>query len=279
MLCIGVARRSTNASTAPARAATQPKPPRQAQVAPNRQRAPRRRARGSRPIQTRLPHTDLVPNFSGTFHGGKRTGAGRPKTGRAVGVVHRRRSDVKKSLPIHVTTRFAREVGYLRTHKVYRVIRRALAAACQRRGFRICHFSLQRNHLHLIIEADSPAQLHKGMTGLLVRIARTLNRLRGRSGQVFPDRYHHAVKRTPTDVRNALRYVLANARHHAHPVHDKHRLAAGYVDPFSSAPYFDGWSPKSRPHVSAPEDDDDPTAAPRSWLLTTGWRRLGLLRP
>jgi len=196
-----------------------------------------------------------------------------------VGVVHRRRSDVKKGLPIHVTARFVRAVGYLRTQKVYRVIRCALAAACQRQGFRICHFSLQRNHLHLIAEADSPAQLHRGMTGLLVRIARGLNRLRGRTGQVFPDRYHHAVKRTPTDVRNALRYVLANSRRHAHPVQDRHRLATGYVDPFSSAPYFDGWSPQSR-RLSAPVDDDEaPIAAPRCWLLTTGWRRIGLLRP
>lgn len=192
--------------------------------------------------------------------------------------MHRRRIDVKRGLPIHVTARFVRDVGYLRTNKVYRVVRRALAAACARRGFRICHFSLQRNHLHLIVEADGAAHLHRGMTGVLVRIARSLNRLRGRSGQVFPDRYHHAVKATPAAVRNALRYVLTNARHHGHVVHDKHRLVSGYVDPFSSARYFDGWSAPSRRRVPRAEDDEDaPVAAPRSWLLKMGWRRRGLL--
>jgi len=185
--------------------------------------------------------------------------------------------DVKKGLPIHVTARFVREVGYLRTHKVYRVVRRALAAACARRGFRICHFSLQRNHLHLIVEADEPGQLHKGMTGLLVRVARALNRLRGRSGQVFPERYHHAVKGTPAAVRNALRYVLTNARHHAHEVHDRHRLEPGYVDPFSSACYFDGWSVRSRRHIRRDDEGDPPVATARSWLLVEGWRRRGLL--
>jgi len=238
-------------------------------------------ARGRRRVgkaQAFLPHMDLVPNCRGTFHGGRRIGAGRPKTGRSVGVVHRRRTDVKKGLPIHVTVRFTRAVGYLRTQKVYQIVRRSLVAACQRRGFRICHFSLQRNHLHLIVEADGPAHLHKGMTGLLVRLSRALNRLRGRSGRVFPDRYHHAVKRNPTDVRNALRYVLDNARHHAHEVHDRHRLVPSFVDPFSSARYFDGWSIASRRRIPVPDGEDDaPVAAARSWLLTTGWRTRGLL--
>jgi len=224
-----------------------------------------------------LPHTDLVPNRHGSFHGGRRTGAGRPKTGGSVGVVHRRRTDVKKGLPIHITARFVREVGYLRSQKIYRVVRRALVSSCMRRGFRICHFSLQRNHIHLIVEAESAVLLHRGMTGLLVRIARALNRLRGRSGQVFPARYHHAVKSTPSAVHSALRYVLENARHHAHEVHDKHRRAAGYVDPFSSALYFDGWSARRRRPPPPPEDEDVPVAPPRTWLLTSGWRSRGLL--
>jgi len=248
-------------------------------VAPRRASgSSKRRGRSIRSSQALLPYAHLIPNRNGTFHGGKRAGAGRPRTDRPVGVVHRQRTDVKKGLPIHITARFVREVGHLRTSKVYRVIRRALAAACSRRGFRICHFSLQRNHLHLIVEADGRAQLHRGMTGLLVRIARALNRLRGRCGQVFPDRFHHAVKRTPSAVRNALRYVLSNARHHANEVHDRHRLAPGYLDPFSSARYFDGWSAPSRRRVPRAEDDEDaPVAAPRSWLLKMGWRRRGLL--
>lgn len=220
----------------------------------------------------------MLPNEKGTFHGGRRDGAGRPKTGRPVGMVHRRRVDVKKGLPIHVTARFVREVGYLRTQKVYRVIRRALAAACIRRGFRICHLSLQRNHLHLIVEAESAPTLHRGMTGLSVRIARALNRLRGRRGQVFAERYHQAVKSTPAAVRNALRYVLNNARHHAHEVQDKQRLLASYVDPFSSARYFDGWAARCRRLVPDPEDDESPPVAPaRTWLLASGWRSRGLI--
>jgi len=237
----------------------------------------RTKKRSSADAQASLPHIDLVPNRRGTFHGGARAGAGRPKSGRPAGVVHRCRIDVKKGLPIHVTTRLVRAVGYLRTQKVYRVIHRALVAACLRRGFRICHFSLQRDHLHLLVEADSAAQLHRGMTGLLVRIARALNRLRGRTGQVFPNRYHHAVKSTPTAVRNALRYVLANASNHAHEVHDKHRLAHGYLDPFSSARHFDGWNAASRRFIPEP-DDDAPVAPARTWLLMAGWRTRGLLR-
>ena len=238
-----------------------------------------RRKRGQRErAQQKLAHTHLIPNCKGSFHGGKREGAGRPKTGRRVGVVHRRRQDVRKGIPVHVTTRTVKDVGYLRTNKVYRVIRQALARGCQRRGFRVTQFSLQRNHLHLVIEADSAAQLHKGMTGLLVRMARGLNRLRGRKGQVFPDRFHHRVMKTPTQVRNTLCYVLNNAKRHAHEVQDKHRMAPRWMDPFSSAGYFDGWARGAKRLVPSPaEYEEPPVAAARSWLLTTGWRRRGLI--
>ena len=220
----------------------------------------------------------LVPNRNGTFHGGRREGAGRPNTGRRVGVAHRQRQDVRKGFPVHVTTRTVRDVGYLRTNKVYRVVRRALARGCRRRGFRVCQFSLQRNHLHLVIEADSAAQLHKGMTGLLVRLARALNGLRGRKGQVFPDRFHHRVMKTPTQVRNTLCYVLNNAKRHAHEVQDKHRKVKRWTDPFGSARYFDGWSRDTRRFVPEPNDGEDaPVAQARSWLLTTGWRKRGLI--
>ena len=50
----------------------------------------------------------------------------------------------------------------------------------------------------------------RGMTGLSVRISRGMNKLWGREGSVFADRFHSRVLRSPTEVRVALRYVFSN---------------------------------------------------------------------
>ena len=115
------------------------------------------------------------------------------------------------------------------------------------------------------------------MQGLAVRCARKLNRLWGRKGTVFADRYHDHVLRTPREVRNALCYVLNNARHHSAAlrrcgVSPPPALAA--PDPFSSARWFDGYR---QPPPTPPPLAHCPTVAARTWLLTTGWRRHGAI--
>ena len=119
----------------------------------------------------------------------------------------------------------------------------------ERFGFRLIHFSVQSNHVHMIVEAKDRRALSRGMSGLSIRIAKGLNRLWRRSGKVFADRFHEHVLRTPTEVFNALRYVLRNAWRHGI------RFVDG-LDPLTSA------DPES---VALPE--------PHTWLLSSGWRR------
>jgi REP element-mobilizing transposase RayT len=80
-------------------------------------------------------------------------------------------------------------------------------------AFRIVHASVQGNHLHLLVEADSNRVLSRAMKGFLVSCAKRLNAIAGRSGRVFADRFHAASLPTPRQVRNALAYVLAYASH------------------------------------------------------------------
>jgi hypothetical protein len=103
------------------------------------------------------------------------------------------------------------------------------------------------------------------MQGLLVRIARALNRLLDRAGKVFADRYHARALRTPREVRAALVYVLQNAR--------KHGVALAGIDPCSSGAAFDGWARVTEP-VAPPRPI---VCAARSWLLRIGWRRWGAI--
>jgi REP element-mobilizing transposase RayT len=171
---------------------------------------------------------------------------------------------------LHVTLRVRRDVPNLRSRRVLAVFEAALATALRREDFRIVHFELLGNHVHLVVEADSGEALARGMNGFSTSVAKRINALFGRHGRVFSDRYHARVLRTPSEVRNALRYVLLN--HRSHEARAGVRVGKGSYDPFSSAACFDGWS-------DAPLEAESPrvTARPRSWLLAVGWRRCGLL--
>jgi hypothetical protein len=126
------------------------------------------------------------------------------------------------------------------------------------------HFSVQRDHVHLIVEADAPRRLARGIQGLAIRAAKACNRALGRRGAVWSDRYHARRLPTPREVRNALVYVLANVK--------KHFPDAKGMDPRSSARWFDGW----RRAVADPEKPS-PVARARTWLARVGWRRHGLI--
>jgi hypothetical protein len=140
-------------------------------------------------------------------------------------------------------------------------MRRAFGAASSDR-FRVVHFTVQTNHVHLVVEANGTRPLGRGMQGLAIRLAKAINRQLGRAGRVWADRYHCRALRTPREVRHGLIYVLFNGR--------KHRVSARGIDPCSSATWFGGWrQPVQRVVGSAP------VVAPRTWLLRVGWRRSG----
>jgi putative transposase len=180
------------------------------------------------------------------FHswGGQRTGAGRPPNGRKPGVSHLRRPTLSRHHPVHVTLRIVAGVPSLRAGLRFNELRTALARGQQRFGFRLVHFSVQSNHIHLIAEARDRRALSRGMQGLSVRLARAVNRTLLRRGRVFADRYHARALRTPRAAHFALRYVLLNARKHAvrsSPFTATDTIVPGFVDSRSSAAWFDGF--------------------------------------
>ena len=210
----------------------------------------------------------LRPRATPGKRGGPRDGAGRPKKQGAVS--HRRREMLKRRTPLHVVVRCGDDVRALRRWKVARVLSRAFRAGCARAGFRICHFSVQGNHIHLVIEADSAQALSEGMRAWTIRVARAINRVLGRTGKVFSQRYHAVRLKTARQVRAALCYVLQNARRHGLDV------AAGAPDVYSSAWWFTGWThDRWRPSWKPTEA---PTVAPaEGWMLKDGWERWGLI--
>ena len=120
----------------------------------------------------------------------------------------------------------------LRRH-VFGAVRDAIAKASSG-AFRVIHFSVQRDHVHLIVEGADRARVIRGIQGLVIRVALAVNRAAGRRGSVWDDRYHARELRTPREVRNAIAYVLLNFRKHV-------RDAGSTVDGCSSGFWFDGW--------------------------------------
>ena len=184
---------------------------------------------------------------------------------------HRRRGEFAARFPVHVTARVRAGLPSLRGQLEQVVLLGAFRAGCERFGFRLVHFAVLGNHMHYVVEARGRRSLTAGLRGLHVRVARRLNRLWGRRGNVFPDRFHGRVLRSPREVRTGLDYVLHNARRHG-------LIRAGAEpDRCSSGHWFDGWR---NPRGGTPPKTMagwPPVASARTWLLSLGWRRLGLL--
>ena len=184
---------------------------------------------------------------------------------------HGRREVLKVRTPLHVVVRCGEDVRGLRRWRVAQVLRRAFRAGCAREGFRIVQFSVQGNHIHLVVEADSAHALSEGMRAWTIRVARAINRAVGRKGRVFPHRYHAVKLKTAKQVRAALCYVLQNARRHGLDV------PVGAPDPFSSAWWFTGWADERWREGLKAAPEGPTVAAAEGWLLRAGWKRWGLI--
>jgi len=187
--------------------------------------------------------------------GGKRKGAGRKRKAARPQVPHRPRRKFRKGA-LHVTVRMRQEVWNLRTHRCFRALRRSFERGCRRFGYRVVEFSVQGNHIHLIVEAPDVVQLGRAMKGLEVRMARALNKVMGRRGPVFADRYHAHLLTSPREAAHAVRYVLENRVVHAE--REGWSVPEG-IDPYSSM----AWRDHSPPLV----------AAPFWWMLRVGAER------
>lgn len=206
--------------------------------------------------------------------GTPRRRAGRKKSGKRVGGPHRRRPELDPRHPVHVTLRSTRRTSW-RHRSTYEVLRSVLCFYLGNPDFRICHISIQKNHLHLIVEARSKQALSRGMQSFAIRAARALNREWGSCDEVFPDRYHESQIRTARYARHALAYVLNNWRRHREDFANG-RLLTAYLDEYASGVSFDGWTIAFAKH---PTHEPLPVSPPQTRLLRDDWKRYGKIDP
>jgi putative transposase len=202
---------------------------------------------------------------------------------------------------VHVTLRRASLLPSLRHQRIVAELEKSLQEASGHR-YRVVHYSLQADHVHLVVEASDRDALSRGMQGLAVRLARAFNRVVRRRGRVWGDRYHSRELRSPREVRAGLVYVLMNHKKHGVAAHGGvqgvaahggvHGIAAHArarprrelaLDPYSSAAWFDGFASRAGPYAvtlrATLPAETIPVARARTWLLRRGWRRRGLIGP
>lgn len=212
--------------------------------------------------------------------GGARENSGRKKKASKNDPAHRTRPDLRRYHPVHVVMRVRKDVPRLRNGRAYRAIRRVLVRCLGNDAFRVCHLSIQANHLHFIVEAHSREALSIGMQRLNILVARALNRELGRKGSLFEFRYHATQICSRKQARHSLAYVLNNWRRHREDEASQ-RAQEAMLDPYASGLSFDGWvaADGCTPlRFAVPEDFTPlPVSAPQTWLLREGWRLYGLI--
>ncbi|HEX4455330.1 MAG TPA: transposase [Kofleriaceae bacterium] len=209
-----------------------------------------------------------------TGHGGWRPGAGRKK--KRGSISHQTRAAFPNRFPQHVTLRLGADSPAIAREWLMKRVVRPCISLCEKPFFRVVEFNVLSNHVHLICEADDAMALARGVQGLAIRLARRLNTALKRKGKLFGPRYHVVALRSPAQVRNTLRYVLLNRKHHAPAAK---RFFAGWIDPYSSGVWFRGWVAPVRVNgvISDLVTLEAPTRSPTTWLLRVGWRRAGPL--
>lgn len=149
--------------------------------------------------------------------GGRRPGSGRKRL-HSKGVSHRVREKVTHRTPVHINFKYK---TLIKNKLSLKLLKRAIMNA-RSHGLKVIHFSLQSNHVHLIIESENNDLLTRGMRSLTVTFAKGLRR-----GKVQLERYHLHVLRSISETKNAVHYVLFNKQKHEKGTYSK-------IDEYSS---------------------------------------------
>jgi len=161
-----------------------------------------------------LVPNQMAPLNSSPKRGGKRVNAGRKRSEAfKYDPWHATRPELSFAHPAHVMLRTLPSVPRLRQRDGYEAIRSVLLYFLGGSAFRIVHISIQRNHLHMIVEATNKDALRRGMQSFAIRAARVLNAAFEREGKVFAFRYKAKQVTSADYARNVLAYVLKNASH------------------------------------------------------------------
>jgi REP element-mobilizing transposase RayT len=170
-------------------------------------------------------------------------GAGRPvtlsKKELMTKIYHRSRPEIPRARPVHVTIKSNKNIiPNLRSKVFYKEIRQGMKRA-RILGIRIIHFSVQRDHVHMLIEAENKKQLGESMRALSISLSKRFSFTLKKKVKALKNRYHLHILKSLQEIKNATNYILHNGQKHGiTDVHDFYSTAINFSDFRASDAFF-----------------------------------------
>lgn len=150
--------------------------------------------------------------------------AGRPAI-HDPGIRHTRRFRLKKPSSLHLTIKVRENKADIQNKRILKALHYAIRRA-RLKGLKIVHYTLEYNHVHLLVESVDNKILHKGMQAFGITIAKAINKIKRTKGAVYKNRYHLRVIDSPRQLKNVLHYIFSNGV--------KHKRTNSQIDLFNS---------------------------------------------
>lgn len=151
-------------------------------------------------------------------------GAGR-KAIHDKGIRHIERELITKETVLHLTLKIKKEKSSLKNKFILKTLQNSIKKA-RLLGLKVLQYTLEYDHVHLLVEASNNISLGKGMQSLGISFSKGINKIKGQKGSVFKTRYHFRKLKTPQEIKNALSYILGNGI--------KHKEAFSILSPYNS---------------------------------------------
>ncbi|MBP9682556.1 MAG: transposase [Bacteriovorax sp.] len=151
-------------------------------------------------------------------------GAGRPAL-HDIGIRHTARPKITRFTALHLTIKVRSNKADIKSKKILKALHHAIKRA-RLKKLKVVHYTLEFNHLHLLIECESHQILHQGMQALGISLAKAINKIKLLKGSVYKHRYHFRRLATRRELKNALHYIFNNGK--------KHKRTRSILDPYNS---------------------------------------------
>lgn len=159
-------------------------------------------------------------------------GAGRPAI-HDRGIRHIARDEIKKLTPLHLTIKIEKDKAGLKNKFILKSLHSSIKKA-RKIGLKIIHYTLEYDHVHLLVETDNKTALARGMQSFGISFSKSINKIKKAQGKVFKTRYHYRKLKTPAEVKNVFNYIFGNSL--------KHKKAISIVSPYNSLMAIDNFS-------------------------------------
>ncbi len=129
------------------------------------------------------------------------------------GIRHTKRITFHRTQAFHLTIKINKENSGLKTNEIAKKIKSSFKKLYEN-SVNLIHFTIEYDHIHLLVEAKNHICLGKSMQSFGISITKKLNFHRRKIGQVYKHRYHQRILKTKTEIKNVINYIFQNGKKH-----------------------------------------------------------------